>query len=394
MTNNFSYFNPVKIVFGAGRLNEAGSYVKQYGNKALIVTTGSFFKTNGLIDRLQKILSESGVSSEVFMNVSPNPFSTEVDAGTAFAKKHGCDVIIGLGGGSAIDAAKGIAIAVGHDSPVWRYCPSGDPDDLTITDKTLPIIAITTTSGTGSHTTQYAVITNPETKEKPGLGSDYTFAKVAIVDPELMLSLPQKVTAATGFDIFAHSMEAYVSNYSTPITDQMAEEAIRIVGKYLRRAVQDGSDLEARTNLAYADTLAGICISVAGTSACHSISHAVGGVCETVHGETLAAMTPHTMRFNMEFNPKKYKNIGIFLRDEPNSDEMRAKYSVESSVQEAEKLISDIGMNISLAKQGVVVSDFEEISKGTMKYMGGGLSVENRAMAKEDIIEILNKSIK
>ncbi len=392
MINSFSYFVPVKIVFGAGKLNEVGEYVKQYGKKALIVTTGPFFKDSGLVSRIQKLLAQSGIESELFYEVSPNPFSTQVDAGAEFGKKTGCDVIIGLGGGSAIDAAKGIAVAMGHNAPIWNYCPSGDPDDLTATEKTLPIIAITTTSGTGSHATPYAVITNPVTKEKPGLGSDYTYAKVAIVDPELMLSVPKKITAATGFDVLAHSIEAYTSNSATPITDKMAEEAMRIVGKYLRRVVENGDDIEARTALAYADTLAGFSIATAVITLCHAISHAVGGVCETVHGESLAAMTPHTMRFSMDSKPEKYKNIGMFLRDEICCEENGGCCSCESSVQEVEKLINDIGMNIPLSKQGVKESDFDEIATGTTKYMGGGLNLDPKRASKEDIIKILKKS--
>ena len=392
MIGDFMYFVPVKVVFGAGKLNQAGEYVKQYGKKALIVTTGPFFKENGLIDRLQNILKQSGVDAEYYYDISPNPFSTQVDAGAAFGKKNGCDVIIGLGGGSAIDAAKGIAVAIGHDAPIWNYCPSGDPGDLTATAKTLPIIAITTTSGTGSHITPYAVITNPQTKEKPGLGSDYTYPKVAIVDPELTASMPSKITASTGFDVLAHAIEAYTSNQATPLTDLMCEVAIRLVGKYLRRAVANGGDTEARTAMALADTFAGFSIAVAVITLCHSISHAVGGVCETVHGETLAAMTPHTMRFSMDQRPEKYKKIGMFLRDECCCNEDEAGCGLEDSVTEVEKLIREIGMNIPLGQQGVKESDFEEIARGTIKYMGGGLDLDPKKAGKEDIITILQKS--
>lgn len=392
MINNFNYYVPVKVVFGAGKLNELGQYVSQYGKKALIVTTGPFFRDNGLVERIKKILSESGVDSELFFDVSPNPFCTQVDEGAAFGKENGCDVIIGLGGGSAIDAAKGIAVAMGHNAPIWNYCPSGDPEDLTATEKTLPIIAVTTTSGTGSHITPYAVITNPETKEKPGLGSDHTFAKVAIVDPELMLSVPKKITAATGFDVLAHSIEAYTSNLATPITDSMCEQAIRLVGKYLRKAVENGKDLEARTALAYADTLAGFSIAVSVITLCHSISHAVGGVSETVHGETLAAMTPHAMRYSMNERPEKYKNIGMFLRDECSCCEDEDEYCLESSVEEVQKIINDIGLNIPLSQQGVKEDHLEEIANGTIKYMSGGLDLDPKRASKEDIMDILRKS--
>jgi alcohol dehydrogenase class IV len=386
MFKDFNYCIPTKVIFGQGKLKEAGEIVKQYGTKALIVTTGPFFKENGLVDRLQNILKESGVASEYFPEVDPNPLSTQVENGVKVAKEAGCDVFIGLGGGSAIDAAKAMAYGVGNNEPIWP-CWIGEKD---LGDKTMPIIAITTTSGTGSHVTPYSVITNPETHEKPGMGNDSTYAKVAIVDPELMLSVPKKITAATGFDILAHCIEAYTSNDATPVTDLFCEQAIRLVGKYLRTAVEDGSNLEARNALAYADTLAGYSIATAVITICHAMAHAVGGVSETTHGETLAAMTPQAMRFSMNALPEKYKNIGLFLRDEPAG---KADWTTEDSVQEVEKIIKDIGLDQPLGQQGVKESDFEMIAEGTLGYMGGAVDLDPQKATKEDIIEILKKSL-
>lgn len=392
MISNFQYFVPVRVIFGQGRLNEVGSHVKQYGKKALIVTTGTFFKESGLVDRIQKLLDESGLSSEYFPDVDPNPLSTQIDKGAEFAKEKGCDVIIGLGGGSAIDAAKGIAMAAGHNTSVWDFAMGCHPDAVEPTDKTLPVIAITTTSGTGSHITPYSVITNPDTKQKPGVGSDYIYPKVAIVDPELMITMPARITASTGFDVLAHSIEAYTSNDATPLTDLFCEEAIRLVGKYLRRAVQNGNDIEARTAMALADTLAGFSIAVAVITLCHSIAHAVGGVCETVHGETLAAMTPHTMRFSMNERPEKFKKIGLLLKGECCCGD-DTEYTPEESVKEVEKIIKDIGLDIPLGKQGVKETDFVEIAEGTLEYMAGGVDLDPTKATKEDIIEILKKSL-
>ena len=386
MFKDFNYCIPTKVIFGQGKLKETGEVVKQYGTKALIVTTGPFFKENGLVERLQNILKEGGVASEYFPEVDPNPLSTQVENGVKVAKETGCDVFIGLGGGSAIDAAKAMAYGVGNNEPIWP-CWIGEKD---LGDKTMPIIAITTTSGTGSHVTPYSVITNPETHEKPGMGNDSTYAKVAIVDPELMLTVPKKITAATGFDILAHCIEAYTSNDATPVTDLFCEQAIRLVGKYLRTAVEDGSNLEARNALAYADTLAGYSIATAVITICHAMAHAVGGVSETTHGETLAAMTPQAMRFSMNALPEKYKNIGLFLRDEPAG---KADWTTEDSVQEVEKIIKDIGLDQPLGQQGVKESDFEMIAEGTLGYMGGAVDLDPQKATKEDIIEILKKSL-
>lgn len=388
MINKFTYYVPVKLIFGDGQLESVGEVAKAYGKKALVITTGDFFIKSGLITRLTAILKKSGVETFHYWNVSPNPLNTEIDEAAAFARKNGCEVCIGLGGGSAIDTAKGTAIALGHNRPIWDFCTGATA--APITAKTFPIIAITTTSGTGSEGTQWSVITNKDIREKPGIGCDYTFAKVAIVDPELMASMPSKITASTGFDTLAHAIEAYTSTLATPITDLYCEQAIRIVGQYLRRAVKDGSDREARNRMAYANTLAGFSIAVGVVTVCHGLAHSIGGVANTVHGESLAAMTPHTMRFSMRGNPDKFKKIGMFLRDEyvNTGDNL-----LEDSVREVEYLIADIGLNKGLASQGVKESDIEVIADGVIRYMGGSIAIDPMNPGKKDLVAILKKSM-
>jgi alcohol dehydrogenase len=334
------------------------------------------------------------MDSEVFLNISPNPLSTQVDKGAEFGQETGCDVIIGLGGGSAIDAAKGIAVAMGHNKPIWNYCPGTQEEVLSPTIKTLPIITITTTSGTGSHVTPFSVLTNPDKKEKPGLGSDYIFPRFSIIDPELMKSMSPNVTSATGFDVLAHAIEAYTSNISTPVTDLYCEGAIRLVGRYLRNAFDNGEDIEARSGMALADTYAGFAISIAVITLCHSISHVIGGLCGTVHGETLAALTPQTLRFSMHKNPAKFRNIGLFLKDECSiyDSKIIEVKNLEDTVKEVEKLIEDIGLGVPLNKQGVKESDIEPIAEGTVGYMGIGVEKDLRMADKNDVVEILKKS--
>jgi alcohol dehydrogenase class IV len=222
------------------------------------------------------------------------------------------------------------------------------------------------------------------------LGSDFTYPKIAIVDPELMTSMPSKITAATGFDVLAHAIEAYTSTGSTPMTDMYCEEAIRIVGRYLRTAVKNGKDLEARTQMAWADTLAGFSISVAVITLCHGMAHAVGGVAETIHGESLAAMTPYTMEFSMSALPERYRNIAMFLKDACTCD--KDKFKPEDSIAEVKKIIKDIGMDIPLSKQGVKESDLEEIAKGSVGYMAGALDLDPKKATKEDVLKILKKA--
>jgi alcohol dehydrogenase len=387
MIKEFFYYNPVKLVFGEGKLQEAGKYALMYGKKALIVTTGTMFKESGLVDRLQKILKSSGVSSVYYPEVNANPLNTQIDKGAEIARASNCKLVIGLGGGSAIDAAKGIAIVLGHKRPIWDFCIGSDV--APITDKTYPIIAITTTSGTGSECTQWSVITNPDTEEKPGIGSDYTFAKVAIVDPELMATMPPKITASTGFDTLAHAIEAYTAVLETPITDLGCEQAIRLVGRFLRRAVKNGQDREARNGMAYANSLAGIAISVGIVTVCHGLAHSVGGLSGSTHGETLAAMTPHTMRFSMKAYPDKFRKVAMFLRDECGAPE---QYSLEDSIKEVEVLIKDIGLGAPLSQQGLKEKDIERAADGVLRYMGGSITNDPATPKREDLIAIIRKA--
>lgn len=376
---------PVKVVFGRGVLETIGTHTKACGEKALIVTTGPFFKESGLVGRVQSILTAAGVASEVYDDISPNPHSDEAQAGADFARKNGCDVVIGLGGGSAIDAAKCIAVAVAQGNDIWPYWMGEKPIYAA-----LPIIAVTTTSGTGSHISSYSVITNPQTNEKPGAGSELLYAKAAIVDPELMISLPPRLTAATGFDVLAHAIEAYTSKNATPFSELYCEKSIKLVGRYLIRAMENGSDMEAREMMALADTLSGYSIALAVITMCHAIGHAVGGVCNTVHGESLAAMTPSTMRHSMGKSPQKYKNIGAWLSGYEVAPE---DWTLEQSVMAVEQLIRDIGMAIPLSQQGVKRSDFDKIIEGTISYMGGGCDLDPAApIDAQDVRKVLEAS--
>jgi alcohol dehydrogenase len=385
MIDAYDFQVPVKIVFGAGILEDAGQHIKEYGSNAMIITTGTIFEDSGLVDRLQGILHKSGIKSVYFHEASPNPLSTEVDKGAELAKQEGCDVFIGLGGGSAMDAAKCIAYAVGHGEPIWPHW-IGEKD---LGNKTKPIIAITTTSGTASHVSPWAVLTNPETTEKPGNGNFSLFPKVGIVDPELMLTLPKQVTSFTTFDVFAHSLEGYVSNLANPITDMFCEKAMRIVGKYGPKVIQDENDLEARSMMAIADTMAGYSLSVAIVTLAHAVAHSIGAICNTSHGGALAALTPHTMRFSMEKRPEKFRNIGLFLRNEHTG---RKDWSLQDSVNEVEIFRRAIEADVPLREQGVKESDFERIADDTLRVTVGNAELDARMATRDDIIGILKQA--
>jgi len=385
MVQSFSYHVPVRIDFGPGKLDEAGAHAKGLGGKALVVTTGTFFRESGLVGRLRKILSGSGVACEEFPDVSANPLCTEIDAGAVFARARSCDVFIGLGGGSAMDAAKMIAYAVSRNEPIWPSWIGEKP----LVDAPLPVIAITTTSGTASHVSPWAVVTNPVTKEKPGNGMDGLFPRVSIVDPELMLSLPKAVTATTSFDLLAHAIEGYTSTLANTITDMHCEKAMRIVGKSARKVAENGQDLEARCQMALADTLVGYSLSVAVVTLAHAIAHCLGGISSTTHGGALSALTLHTMRFSMGCLPSKFADIGLFLKNEPAG---KRGWTPEDSVREVETFIRDIDAPRTLREQGVKEADFARIAEDTLRVTAGGVAKDARKATAQDIVGILKSA--
>ncbi len=389
---NFKYYNPVRIIFGNGTLSQTGQWASQLGRRAFITITGSYFIENGLIAKIQELLAQNGVESLCYSGISPNPLTTEIDKAAALARQEGCDFVIGVGGGSAMDAAKGVAISATHEGGLWKYCGVGqgnsNPVDI---QKVLPILCITTTSGTGSHVTPWAVFTNPETGEKPGMGGDFNFAKIAIVDPELMISLPKRLTAATGFDVFAHAYEAYTSSLATPATDLYAIEAIRLVGQYLVRAVRDGSDTQARSGMALADTYAGVALSMAEVTLCHAMAHAVGGVCNAHHGEVLGIMASATTDFSIQHLPEKFRKVGYYLRNQELPANSSLQEDLELTQSELLKLRQDIGITFGLASVGVTEDKLDEIAHNTLTVTAGSVANDAHKATHEDVVNILKK---
>lgn len=317
--NPFEFMMPEKIVFGPGKFNEAGKLVADLGRKCLIVCD-SWCSGNGQARQLSANLKRAGVASLIYDGVIPNPTVAVIDAGTAMAVSGACDFVIGLGGGSSMDTAKGIAVAARHEGSIWRYAIGEKP----ITRDVLPVVAITTTSGTGSQCTCFSVISNPETNQKPGMGSPYILPKLAIIDPELMLSAPAQLTANTGFDVFSHAVEAYTSNISSPMSDMYAEKALTLTGKYLERCYQNGSDLEARTGMALADTCAGIAICNAVVTLPHVIAHVISGHFEEIpHADALHSIYRESLKLNSQALPEKHQFIANAI-DPGNSDVVAA----------------------------------------------------------------------
>lgn len=340
----FSFHIPTKIEYGLDMFLELGNLVQGMGKKALIVSYEDQSLKNKL-DECQQLLQAVGISTVLFEEVVTNPSHTLIDKGTQLAVSENCDMIIGFGGGSAIDVAKTIAVTAVERIGIWDIVEGKD-----INHQPLPMIAIPTTSGTGSEVTQYAVISNPEKKRKEGIGKKEFYPVLSIVDPMLTIGMPGKLTAAVGLDALTHAIEGYTTRFASPLTDVLAELSIGLIGRSLRKAVFDGKDISARSDMMLASMLAGIAITHADTSLAHVIGEAMGAVFNIHHGLAVTLTLPAVMEYNCFTNIEKFGNIADLLGEniEGLSDREAARLAPEAVRQ----LIFDVEAPHGLAALG------------------------------------------
>ena len=357
MNNIFNYFAPTEIVYGCGRASETGAYTARYGKKALLVTMPEFPAIAALYARVSESLKTAGVEVARFDGVIQNPTVDVVNDGVKIARDFGADVIVGLGGGSAMDAAKAIAVGATHPGSVWDYLHYTPGP----TENTLPIICVSTTAGTGSQVTPCSVITKTENKDKSAIWHRNIFPKVAVVDPEATKSMPPQITAQTGFDAFCHNFEAYLSVSCNPLVEAMATDAITRVAAYLPRAVCDGNDMEARAEMAWADTLGGLTNASAGVTLPHGLGMQVGGHCPGVtHGQALAIIYPQFMRYTYASAIGKFATVGRIFNPELTGETNES--AAEKCCAEIDNFLKKIDLWLGFKDVNVTMDDIREIA--------------------------------
>lgn len=386
----FNYYMPTKVIFGPGRLDEIGKEAKQIGSKAILVTGRRAMRKFGITERVEKLLKAAGVAIVPYEKAQPNPTVATVDTGAKIVIEEKCDLVIGLGGGSAIDTAKGIAIVATQGGSIWDYMEAGKkPEEVKeITSKTLPIIAIPTTSGTGTETSLYAVVTNTESKLKEGTGSPYLFPKVSIIDPELLVSMPPELTAYTGMDAFGHALEGYTSKFANMATDNLATEALRLISASLRKAYRDGKNLKARADIAWGAALSGMVISQVDANLCHAMSHPLSAHYDIAHGLAVGLLTPVTMEYNIDALPDKYINVAKIMGEE--IKELPKKEAAKLAVKAVRRLLNDIGFPKGFKKIGVEERDLEKLAQDTL--LMGALTTNIKEVKFEDIVNLFKKT--
>lgn len=270
---DYQFFMPTRVVFGPGSFRELKN-IAMPGKKALIVvSSGGSMERLGYLDLLKSQLRDSGIGYSVFEGIRPNPTKKSVMEGAALARAERCDFIVGLGGGSTIDASKAISVMAVNPGDYWDYVRAGSGKGRPITVRPIPVVAISTTSGTWSETDPWAVITNEERNEKVGYGGDLMFPVLSIFDPELTVSLPARATAYQGFDALFHCAEGCLNHTTFDISDMFALEALRLIGENLPKAVRNGADIQARAGMAKANMYAGFVQCLANSTAAHAIEH-------------------------------------------------------------------------------------------------------------------------
>jgi len=304
---NFEVFMPTRILFGAGRASEVGTEAALCGKRATIVTYRDVRGMEETIEKITNYLKEAGLSVTIYPEVEPDPSVDTINRGAEMVRGEKSEVMIGLGGGSAIDAAKAIAVVAVNGGSAWDYVVC-NPERKEFSSS-LPIVAVPTTSGTGSEVTPVAVITNRDMKSKGAIVSPVNIPGVAIVDPEIMKTMPPGLTASTGLDAFGHALEAFISSKATPFVACMSPEAVKLIWDNLPLAYEDGGNMLARANMAWASTLAGIMLVQSGAIGNHSLAQALGAHLHIPHGLGVAIGTPYFLEYCRSEASEKYIQI-------------------------------------------------------------------------------------
>lgn len=391
METNLFYdmYVPTRVMFGAGMLNRLGEQPMP-GKKALIIiSNGKSTRANGYLTRTEEQLKRAGVESVVFDGVSPNPTVANVNAGAEAARMAGCDFLVALGGGSVMDCAKAIAVMATNGGVLWDYVAVGSGKGLPIPNRPLPIVAITTTAGSGSETDSAGVITKEDTYEKAFIGAPSLYPSIAVVDPELMLSVPAGFTAFQGFDALFHSIEGYIANGANLMSDMYALTAVENLAKYLPRAVKDGGDLEARTHVAFANTLSGVVMCLTLITSEHGMEHALSAYHPNLpHGAGLIMIS----RAYFSYFVRNHACDERFIRlaramGMPEADKPEDFLTALVRLQEACGVVG-----LKMSDYGIAFDEAEKFMRNAREVMGVMFTSDRVQMTDADIVRIYEES--
>ncbi|AEG16577.1 Alcohol dehydrogenase [Desulfofundulus kuznetsovii DSM 6115] len=372
------------IITGRGSLNRLADEVKNLGaSKILIVTDPVLLKT-GLIDRVKEALAPTGLEIGLFSEVEPEPRLQVVTRCQQAIKEGGYDLLVAVGGGSSMDVAKASSILMTNPGTINDYI------GVNLVPKPgLPVIAVPTTAGTGSEVTPIAILSDVEEQLKKGVVSPYLLPRVAIVDPELTVTMPPHITAATGMDALTHAVEAYISVNATTITDALALEAIRLISRHLRTAVANGENMEARENMAMASLLAGIAFANAGVGAVHALAYPLGAQFHVPHGVANAVLLPYVMESNLLGALPRFKIMALAMGERV--EELSDREAAGKFIEAIKQLSTDVRIPLHLRDLGVTAGAIPGMAEGAIKVTRL-LANNPRKLTVDDIREIYERA--
>lgn len=382
----FQLYMPVRILFGRGRIQEIGSLAARMAKRVMLVTTPWTDAQRGIFQGIVENLERAGVAVTLFDQVCPNPTAESVDLAARAARRTGAELIIGVGGGSSLDAAKAVAVGAAHPGSVWDYIVSGKSRP---TEATLPVIAVPTTSGTGAHITQGAVISHAG--RKSAIVDSVLFPKACIVDPDLTVTLPRRAWAATGFDALTHALESFIHKDRIRPIDSVALKAVALIIKYLPRVLNDPTDAEARENMAYADTLAGISNANVGTVLPHAMGQAVSGMFPRIaHGESLALVYRAVLSFTCDACTERFAHLArLFCPELANAPELEAAQALADGMG---AFLDSIELNPTLETLEIPTQALEELARVTMLY--SDTYAHPRIPTQAEVLSLFHKCVR
>ncbi len=395
----YSFFAPTRVLFGPGKLAELGDQ-KLPGTRALLVTTGgTSVKANGYLARVEAELDRAGVSHVLFDRIEPNPLRQTVNEGGWLARTEGCDFVLALGGGSVMDGCKAICTVAANPhtaeggvevaGDIWDYMHGGTAKGLPIPCDPLPLVCVTTTAGTGSEADAGGIISCEETDEKLRLGDPRLFPRLSVVDPELMLTVPARLTAFQGFDALFHSVECFIANSHTPMGDMVCREGIRNAAASLTACVNDGSNLEARTQLAFANTLGGYAMVCVGCCGCHGTEHGM-----SAHHHDL----PHGAGLIMIARAYHQHMIDVHACDDRYIEMARLMGNAQATepadfIVELERLMRECHMeDLAMSEWGIERSELPQIAHNAITTNDALFAHDPVELSEADVTAILEAS--
>ncbi|HAW33438.1 MAG TPA: alcohol dehydrogenase [Alphaproteobacteria bacterium] len=385
---DFDFSIPTKVLFGVGKLDEL-KREDLFGKLALVVVSAEdAARGAGVLDRVLAALKHQNIEYMIFDKVRPNPSKSHVMEAAQLARDNFCDVVVGVGGASVVDSAKAIALMARNPGDLWDYVVTGSGKGRPVKNKALPIVAVMTTAGTGSEIDPWLDVTNEETREKIGFGVPSTFPRLSVVDPELTVSVPPFLTAIQGFDAFFHAAEGFIAEIATPISEAFSLQTIRLICKNLPKAVRDGSDIEARTNIALAGLLSGMVQSTSSCTSQHSMEHAMSAFHpELPHGAGLLMISDAYFSFFAKYVPDRFIKMAHMMGEV--TDGLSEDEKPMTFVRALRKLKKECGVdNLKMSDYGIKPDEMETLARGAHKMMSNLFAMDRYTLSLQENIDI------